>query len=77
MATIIMLAVPYLICIALLIVLAWTQILVPTLSNRPLFPIFNKRIQESTKKVDNALENLEVARLNKTASEINKLAKGK
>lgn len=77
MATIIMLAVPYLILIALLIILAWTQILVPTLSNKPLFPIFNKRIQESTKKVDIALENLEVARLNKVATEINKLSKGK
>lgn len=72
-----MLAVPYLILIALLIILAWTQILVPTLSNKPLFPIFNKRIQESTKKVDIALENLEVARLNKVATEINKLSKGK
>ncbi len=77
MATIIMLAVPYLILIALLIILAWTQILVPTLSNKPLFPIFNKRIQESTKKVDAAFENLEVARLNKVATEINKLSKGK
>lgn len=77
MATIIMLAVPYLILIALLIILAWTQILVPTLSNKPLFPMFNKRIQESTKKVDIALENLEVARLNKVATEINKLSKGK
>ncbi len=72
-----MLAVPYLILIALLIILAWTQILVPTLSNKPLFPIFNKRIQESTKKVDAAFENLEVARLNKVATEINKLSKGK
>ncbi len=77
MATIIMLAVPYLILIALLIILAWTQILVPTLSNKPLFPMFNKRIQKSTKKVDIALENLEVARLNKVATEINKLSKGK
>ena len=77
MATIIMLAVPYLICIALLIVLAWTQILVPTLSNRPIFPLFNKRIQNSTKQVDIALENLEVSRLNKVANGINKLAKGK
>lgn len=77
MATIIMLAVPYLICIALLLVLAWTQILVPTISNRPLFPLFNKRIQNSTKQVDIALENLEVSRLNKVATGINKLAKGK
>lgn len=72
-----MLAVPYLICIALLIVLAWTQILVPTLSNRPIFPLFNKRIQNSTKQVNIALENLEVSRLNKVATGINKLAKGK
>lgn len=72
-----MLAVPYLILIALLVILAWTQIFVPIFTNRPIFPIFNKRIQESTKKVDIALENLEVARLNKVATGINKIAKGK
>lgn len=77
MATLIMLAVPYLVLVALLVILAWTQVLVPVLSNRPIFPLFNKRIQNSTKQVDIALENLEVSRLNKVATGINKLAKGK
>jgi hypothetical protein len=62
------------VAILLAVIFFFTQVVLPAWNNRPMFPLFRKRIAAREDRMVNALDDVDEARATRAAGRLNKKA---